>query len=78
MTIDGEKMARSCTLTWRDERYNRGMRKTIPSVFALLVLLLFSGSFSFRRPPDLRLEYYHTGDARQEFFSVDRVVIIAL
>ena len=41
--------------------------------FLFLVVLL--GSFAFAAPATMRLDYYHTGNATQEMFSVDRVVI---
>lgn len=42
--------------------------------FKLLFLLLLS-SFAFAAPATMRLDYYHTGNATQEMFSVDRIVI---
>ena len=45
----------------------------IPFLLALFVLL-FSPSVN-AVTPTMRLDYYHTGDAKQEVFSVDRVVI---
>ena len=47
------------------------MIRTIISVLALLVL----ASATFAAPQTMRLDYYHTGDAKQEVFSVDRVVM---
>jgi hypothetical protein len=47
------------------------MIKTNLSAFALL--LLFSATQA--APQTMRLDYYHTGDAKQEIFSVDRAVI---
>ena len=41
---------------------------------APLVLLLF-GLTAVAATPTMRLDYYHTGDAAQEIFSIDRVVI---
>src|SRR4029450_11971544 len=44
----------------------------------LLALLLLSGALSggaLAAPRTMRLDYYHTGNAKQELFSVDRVVI---
>jgi hypothetical protein len=47
------------------------MSKTL--ICTLAVLLLFSATQA--APKTMRLDYYHTGDAKQEIFSVDRVVI---
>src|SRR5690242_5645022 len=45
----------------------------IRPLFALLGLLMFvSSAFAVET---MRLDYYHTGDATQEIFSLDRVVI---
>jgi len=38
-------------------------------------ILLFSCLTAFAATPTMRLDYYHTGDATQEVFSVDRVAI---
>jgi hypothetical protein len=51
------------------------MTKHFP--FALLLLML-AASVSFAAPATMRLDYYHTGNSKQEFFSVDRVQIEAL
>src|SRR5437667_595587 len=40
---------------------------------ALALLLLFTETQA--APATMRLDYYHTGDAKQELFSVDRVII---
>ncbi|MGI8838685.1 MAG: IgA Peptidase M64 [Pyrinomonadaceae bacterium] len=48
------------------------MTKT--SMTAFVFLLVFSTS-AFAAPQTMRLDYYHTGDAKQEVFSIDRVVI---
>ena len=45
--------------------------KNILSAFALLLLSVATQA----APQTMRLDYYHTGDAKQELFSVDRVVI---
>src|SRR6267378_253670 len=47
------------------------MMKNILSAFALLLLSVATQA----APQTMRLDYYHTGDAKQELFSVDRVVI---
>lgn len=47
------------------------MTKPIFSFFALLLVSLAIQA----APQTMRLDYYHTGDAKQELFSVDRIVI---
>jgi hypothetical protein len=47
------------------------IKKSLPIAFALLLLSVASHA----APRTMRLDYYHTGDAKQEMFSVDRVVI---
>jgi hypothetical protein len=44
-----------------------------PILSALTLLLLSAATQAV--PQTMRLDYYHTGDAKQEMFSVDRVVI---
>jgi len=39
----------------------------------LLTLVLAAAGLAATQT--MRLDYYHTGDAKQEFFSVDRVVV---
>src|SRR5258708_32662196 len=46
----------------------------IKHIFPALALLLLSVA-SHAAPATMRLDYYHTGDAKQELFSVDRVVV---
>src|SRR5215510_6155019 len=46
----------------------------IKFILALPFLLLFA-AVAVAATPTMRLDYYHTGDASQEVFSVDRVVI---
>src|SRR6266849_6888058 len=48
------------------------MAKKILSALTLGVALCTS---AFAAPRTMRLDYYHTGDAKQETFSIDRVVI---
>ncbi len=43
-------------------------------LLALLAIVIFA-SASLAAPQTMRLDYYHTGNAKQEMFSVDRVVI---
>src|ERR671910_157980 len=50
------------------------IRSMIKSTLALAAVLLFFTS-AIAAPQTMRLDYYHTGDASQEVFSVDRVVI---
>jgi hypothetical protein len=45
--------------------------------FALL-LIMVAVSIASAAPATMRLDYYHTGNSKQEFFSVDRVQIEAL
>src|SRR5260221_2002041 len=45
----------------------------IKRIFSALALLLLS--VASHAAPTMRLDYYHTGDAKQEIFSVDRVVV---
>lgn len=47
------------------------MRKNILTFFAILFLSVCAQA----APQTMRLDYYHTGDAKQEVFSLDRVVI---
>ena len=51
--------------------YPRMMTRLIT---ALVALLLFAG-YATAATQTMRLDYFHTGDATQEVFSVDRVVI---
>jgi hypothetical protein len=48
------------------------MTKHLP--FAILLVVLFA-SASLAVPQTMRLDYYHTGNSRQEVFSVDRIQI---
>ncbi|HET6977749.1 MAG TPA: IgA Peptidase M64 [Pyrinomonadaceae bacterium] len=41
----------------------------------ITAFLLFSSFTALAATPTMRLDYYHTGDATQEVFSLDRVVI---
>jgi hypothetical protein len=51
------------------------MTKDILSALAASALLFLLAGAAFAAPRTMRLDYYHTGDAKQERFSVDRVVI---
>lgn len=44
-------------------------------IFGFFAALLLSTSAFAVQPQTMRLDYYHTGNAKQEYFSVDRVVI---
>jgi len=46
----------------------------IKNILSALALLLLSTATQ-AAPATMRLDYYHTGDAKQELFSMDRVVI---
>lgn len=50
------------------------MTKFIRLTVLFFLLVLLAGS-TLAAPQTMRLDYYHTGDASQEVFSVDRVVI---
>jgi len=41
----------------------------------ILIMMLIWANFSFAQIQTLRLDFYHTGDSKQEIFSLDRVVI---
>jgi hypothetical protein len=41
---------------------------------ALAILILFQASIALAAPGTLRIDYYHTGNAKEERFSLDRVV----
>ncbi|MGO9864364.1 MAG: IgA Peptidase M64 [Terriglobales bacterium] len=47
------------------------MKRTFAVVAASLLLSIFS----FATPRTMRVDYYHTGDSREEWFSLDRVVV---
>ncbi len=47
------------------------MRRALAVVFSSLLLSLLS----FAAPRTLRVDYYHTGNAQQQWFSLDRVVL---
>ena len=40
-----------------------------------LITIIFWVNFSFAQVQTLRVDFYHTGDAKQEVFSLDQVVI---
>src|SRR5213595_4037882 len=47
----------------------------IRNIFLALILLLLISITTLAAPATMRLDYYHTGNDKQEFFSIDRVVI---
>ena len=51
------------------------MAKTFLAAFALLVLTTVLPAAAQRETRTMRLDYYHTGDASGEVFSLDRVVV---
>lgn len=44
-------------------------------LFFVLLAILLSATGALAAPATMRLDYYHTGDATQEVFSVDRVIV---
>src|SRR5271167_4891259 len=54
----------------------RAFERSHGGVFAFLLLCVFSFSTaSFAAPRTLRVDYYHTGNSHEEWFSLDRVVM---
>src|SRR6266851_4181159 len=56
------------------------MKRALGVVFASLLFCFFSFSTpsfaaSSAAPPTLRVDYYHTGNSHEEWFSLDRVVL---
>src|SRR5205085_2016520 len=51
--------------------YNPGMKRTLA---AACLTLLFS-IFAVAAPRTIRVDYYHTGNSKQEWFSLDRTVL---
>jgi hypothetical protein len=51
------------------------MIRNIFFVLAISAILLLLSSAASAAPGTMRLDYFHSGDAKQELFSVDRVVI---
>jgi hypothetical protein len=47
-------------------------------LLAIALVLSVSPARAFAAPQTMRMDYYHTGDASKEMFSVDRVVIESL
>src|SRR5215475_1108382 len=42
---------------------------------ALVLVIFIAGGAAFAAPATMRLDYFHTGNAAEEIFSLDRVVI---
>ena len=53
----------------------RGSAEPIRLVAAASIVLLTLSSWVQAVTPTIRVDYYHTGNASQEMFSVDRIVI---
>jgi hypothetical protein len=51
------------------------MTTKLLSTLKLIILLFIFKAIIFAAPPTMRLDYYHTGNASQEMFSVDKVVV---
>jgi uncharacterized protein len=51
------------------------MRKNILRLLPPIILLLLFSTVALAVPKTMRIDYYHTGNSKQEVFSVDRVVI---
>ncbi|HKM86910.1 MAG TPA: IgA Peptidase M64 [Terriglobales bacterium] len=51
------------------------MKRALGAVVLSLLFCFFSGAASFAAPRTLRVDYYHTGNSHEEWFSLDRVVL---
>ncbi|MGB9204176.1 MAG: peptidase M64 N-terminal domain-containing protein, partial [Terriglobales bacterium] len=51
------------------------MKRALGVVASLLLFFFFSSSLSFAAPRTLRVDYYHTGNSHEEWFSLDRIVL---
>src|SRR5277367_7167508 len=51
------------------------MKRALAVVVASLLFSLFSPLCSFAAPRTLRVDYYHTGNSHEEWFSMDRLVL---
>jgi hypothetical protein len=51
------------------------MKRTLGVTVASLLLCFFSVDTSFSAPRTLRVDYYHTGNSHDQWFSLDRVVL---
>ena len=52
-----------------------GMTKNISALLLATATLLICSIAVFAAPQTMRLDYYHTGNAKQEVFSIDRIQI---
>jgi IgA Peptidase M64/Peptidase M64 N-terminus len=57
------------------QRERLGYNPSMPKLIVALCFLLLTSFSVSAAPQTMRLDYYHTGDAKHEVFSVDRVVI---
>ena len=51
------------------------MKRTLGVIVASLLFCFFSVDTSFSAPRTLRVDYYHTGNSHDQWFSLDRVVL---
>lgn len=51
------------------------MNKNISKPLLITSILFLCSSSAFAAPKTMRFDYYHTGNSKQEFFSVDRIHI---
>jgi hypothetical protein len=51
------------------------MIRNTPALLLATALLLLCSIVAFAAPQTIRVDYYHTGNSKQEVFSVDRVVV---
>ena len=47
----------------------------LPHMKRVALILILLSSFSFAAPRTLRVDYFHTGNSQQQWFSLDRVVL---
>ncbi|MGA7574887.1 MAG: IgA Peptidase M64 [Terriglobales bacterium] len=51
------------------------MKRALGGAVTFLLFFVFSGSVSAAAPRTLRVDYYHTGNSHEQWFSLDRVVL---
>ena len=51
------------------------MKRAFGIVITSLLVCFFGVVSSFAAPRTLRVDYYHTGNSHEEWFSLDRVVL---
>jgi len=51
------------------------MKRTLGVVAVSLLFFLLPSAVSFAAPRTLRVDYYHTGNSHEQWFSLDRVVL---